>query len=112
MTGAGTDPTGTDPTGPGGGQLTAGRVPAAYVGLVSRAGSMCPEIPAPVIAAQIQTESAWNPRAVSPVGAQGIAQFMPDTWAAAGRDWSGDGVASRASPTTPDLRLQPCTRAT
>jgi len=86
------DPTGGDPTGPGGGQLQPGTVPAAYVGLVARAGSMCPEMPAPVIAAQVQTESAWNPRAVSPVGAQGIAQFMPATWAAAGRDWSGNGV--------------------
>ncbi len=99
--GAGTapaDPTGGEPTGPGGGQLKAGTVPAAYVGLVARAGSMCPEMPAPVIAAQVQTESAWNPRAVSPVGAQGIAQFMPGTWAAAGRDWSGNGVADVWDP--------------
>lgn len=33
-----------------------------------------------VIASQIQHESSWNPEAESPVGAQGIAQFMPDTW--------------------------------
>ncbi len=59
---------------------------------------MCPEMPAPVIAAQVQTESAWDPRAVSPVGAQGIAQFMPATWAAAGRDWSGNGVTDVWDP--------------
>lgn len=32
-----------------------------------------------VLAAQIDQESGWNPDATSPVGAQGIAQFMPET---------------------------------
>lgn len=36
-------------------------------------------ISADVLAAQIQQESAWNPDAESPAGAQGIAQFMPGT---------------------------------
>lgn len=30
-------------------------------------------------AAQLHQESGWDPRAVSPVGAQGLAQFMPAT---------------------------------
>lgn len=35
--------------------------------------------PTPVFAAQIHQESTWNPSAVSAVGAQGMAQFMPAT---------------------------------
>ena len=35
--------------------------------------------PIPVFAAQIQQESAWNTAALSHVGAQGMAQFMPAT---------------------------------
>ena len=29
---------------------------------------------------QVRAESAFNPRAVSRVGAKGLTQFMPDTW--------------------------------
>lgn len=41
--------------------------------------------PVALFAAQIHQESQWNMRAVSPVGAQGLAQFMPKTgkWIAA-----------------------------
>ncbi len=35
--------------------------------------------PVPMMAGQIQAESAWRPDVDSPVGAQGIAQFMPGT---------------------------------
>lgn len=37
-----------------------------------------------LLAAQIDAESGWNPDATSPVGAEGIAQFMPQTWATYG----------------------------
>lgn len=33
-----------------------------------------------LLKAQLMQESSLKPDAVSPVGAQGIAQFMPDTW--------------------------------
>lgn len=35
--------------------------------------------PIAAFAAQIEQESGWNPAAISPAGAQGIAQFMPTT---------------------------------
>lgn len=37
------------------------------------------DAPIAVLAAQVHQESSWNPRAVSHVGAQGLAQFMPAT---------------------------------
>lgn len=41
--------------------------------------------PTPTFAAQVHQESAWNEQARSPVGAQGLAQFMPAT-----ADWIDD----------------------
>ena len=41
-------------------------------------------VSAAMLAAQLMAESGFNPRAVSPVGAQGIAQFMPGTAASYG----------------------------
>lgn len=37
------------------------------------------DAPVPVFAAQLHQESGWNPTAMSPVGAKGMAQFMPAT---------------------------------
>ncbi|ENO0459398.1 transglycosylase SLT domain-containing protein [Salmonella enterica] len=42
------------------------------------------DAPVADFAGQFQQESGWNPAARSPVGAQGMAQFMPDT-----ADWIG-----------------------
>lgn len=54
-------------------------VPAEYKEDVKKAAEVS-GLPEQIVAAQIQQESQWNPNAGSPVGAQGIAQFMPDTW--------------------------------
>lgn len=73
-------------------------VPGEYQGIVLKAGSICPEITPPLIAAQIEAESNWNPKAGSHAGAQGITQFMPATWASVGKDGDGDGKADILNP--------------
>lgn len=73
-------------------------VPAEYQADVERAGTVCPVITSPLIAAQIEAESGWNPNAGSPAGAQGIAQFMPGTWSSVGMDGDGDGRADVLNP--------------
>lgn len=51
-------------------------------------------VSAPLLAAQLMAESGFNPRAVSPAGAQGIAQFMPATARAYGLRNPFDPVAA------------------
>lgn len=74
------------------------KVPAAYRPWVLQAGSLCQAFPPAVVAAQIEAESGWNPQAVSPVGARGLSQFMPGTWAVWGQDVNGDGTADPFDP--------------
>lgn len=81
-----------------GGSLLPGSVPDADEAIIIKAGSRCPEITAPLIAAQLQHESGFNPGAVSPTGARGIAQFTASTWQIWGRDYSGDRVADVWNP--------------
>lgn len=72
--------------------LTAEAVPAAYRSLfLSAQQNYCPELPLAVFAAQIWQESRWRPDAGSSAGAQGIAQFIPETFAAEGVDVDGGG---------------------
>ncbi|MFK0294851.1 NlpC/P60 family protein [Streptomyces sp. NPDC090442] len=98
------DDNGMDNIGGGSETLDAHRVPSQYVAWVSRAGAVCPDVSAPLIAAQIEAESAWNPDAVSPVGAQGLSQFMPGTWAS----WGVDAASKDGTP-KPDGIADPFT---
>jgi len=84
-------------SGPAGG-LCPGSVPAGYADAVTRGGRACPALSAPLLAAQIEAESAWNPAAVSPAGAEGLGQFLPATWALYGVDANGDGSADLLDP--------------
>ncbi|MET8693108.1 NlpC/P60 family protein [Streptomyces bauhiniae] len=71
--------------------LAKGAVPAAYQPLVQKWGNLCPAINPALLAAQLYQESGFNPGARSPAKAQGIAQFIPGTWATHGVDGDGDG---------------------
>ncbi|WP_257004078.1 bifunctional lytic transglycosylase/C40 family peptidase [Streptomyces sp. SA15] len=71
--------------------LAKGAVPAAYSPLVQKWGNLCPAINPALLAAQLYQESGFNPDAKSPAAAQGIAQFIPGTWATHGMDGDGDG---------------------
>lgn len=49
-------------------------------------------IPSSVVAAQITMESGGDPSALSPTGAEGVAQFEPSTWSGEGCSGSPDNV--------------------
>ena len=73
------------------GALAPGHVPATYATLVTTWGRTCTTLTPAILAAQLQSESDWNPRAKSDAGAEGIAQFMPATWHSNGIDANRDG---------------------
>jgi hypothetical protein len=52
------------------------------------------QVPAALLAAQLEAESGFDPSAVSPAGAEGIAQFMPGTAASYGLRDPFDPVAA------------------
>lgn len=55
-------------------------IPAEYMADLEEAAATS-GLSVDLLAAQIEQESGWDPEAVSPVGAQGLSQFMPGTWA-------------------------------
>ncbi len=65
--------------------LPAGLPNSAYVGMAVEDAQQA-NIPVRAFVAQINQESSYNPVALSPAGAQGIAQLMPDTARAWGID--------------------------
>lgn len=71
---------------------------------VVRAGSRCRQVTPPLIAAQLDTESGWDPQATAHNppqrggDAMGIAQFQQATWDSWGGDADGDGVDSPYDP--------------
>ncbi|MET9087936.1 bifunctional lytic transglycosylase/C40 family peptidase [Streptomyces sp. NPDC004237] len=71
--------------------LAKGSVPTAYSALVQKWGNLCSAINPALLAAQLYQESGFNPKAQSAAAAQGIAQFIPGTWATHGIDGDGDG---------------------
>lgn len=88
-------------------QLNVDAIPAHARHLASwaiRAGSVCPQITPPLIAAQIEQESGWNPDAVAHNpperggDAMGIAQFQQATWETWSEDANGNGVNSPYDP--------------
>jgi hypothetical protein len=85
------------PTGDGtAGSAVPGFVPERYVPILARAAQRW-NVSAALLAAQIYAESNFNPFAVSPVGAQGIAQFMPGTAAALGLENAFDAEQAIAA---------------
>jgi cell wall-associated NlpC family hydrolase len=78
--------------------LAKNAVPAAYSSLVQKWGNLCSALNPALLAAQLYQESGFNPNAKSPAAAEGIAQFIPGTWAIHGIDGNGDGVANVWDP--------------
>jgi len=71
-------------------------IPANYLPDLEKAAKVS-GIPVPWLAAQIRAESNWDPTVTSPVGATGLAQFMPGTWAAYGSGSPTDPHAAIAA---------------
>ncbi|MQY18950.1 M23 family metallopeptidase [Nocardia macrotermitis] len=73
------------------GSLRAGSVPPEYDPWIRKSATQCPELSAPILAAELKQESGFNRWARSPAGALGPAQFMPGTWAMHGISAEGNG---------------------
>lgn len=70
-------------------------VPSNWVSWVTKAANGT-GLPYKIVAAQISIESGFNPSAVSPAGAEGVAQFLPSTFVS----------YSSGSPFNPDDALR------
>ena len=79
-------------------------VPEPYGPLIADAARR-EGVPAGLLAAQLQIESGFDPRAVSPAGAQGIAQFMPGTWGGVWNPWRAASPFDAPSAIAAQARL-------
>lgn len=70
-----------------------GAIPREWADDVAHAAEVS-ALPPELVAAQLDVESRWDPEAESPVGAQGLAQFMPETWELYGEGEATDPEAS------------------
>ena len=84
---------GASPDGEGSGVSLPSFVPARFRAAIAGAARRW-NVSATLLAAQLMAESNFNPFAVSPAGAAGIAQFMPATAAAYGLDDPFDAEAA------------------
>lgn len=76
-------------------QLVQVRVPDEYKSYFVVAARRCPGVLTPqLLAAQAYVESHFNPNAVSPAGAEGMMQIIPEVWRKYGADADGSGRAS------------------
>ena len=78
-------------------------VPARFAPALARAAQRW-NVSAALLAAQLYAESNFNPFATSPAGAQGIAQFMPETARAMGLDDPFDADAGDRRAGAADAR--------
>lgn len=85
--------------------LNTGEIPEELQKWIALGGQVCREVDPPLLAGLLYQESNFRADVVSPRGAQGWAQFMPDTWAGYGAkvDENGqvDGPPGSGSPTDP-----------
>ncbi|WP_158256099.1 M23 family metallopeptidase [Corynebacterium sp. 13CS0277] len=85
--------------------LAPGTVPEEFERWFAIGAQVCPEVDAPMLAAQMQQESAFQKGAVSGMGAMGYAQFIPKTWQAYGYpvddDGNPTGPAGAGDPNSP-----------
>ena len=79
---------------PEGSLIVPAYVPAASALLIARS-ARAEQVPPALLAAQLEAESGFDATARSPAGAEGIAQFMPSTWAGA---WNPQRLASPFEP--------------
>ncbi|MCZ4553637.1 peptidoglycan DD-metalloendopeptidase family protein [Gordonia rubripertincta] len=86
----------------GGAVLKPGSVPPEYEPWIIKAAQTCPEVTAPLLAAQLENEGGgFNPKAYNADSrAMGNAQFIPSVWPEKGVD--GDGNGTKDPYTVPD----------